>query len=68
MISLLLNRYTRRELLILYEVMQNGLVHLSENKCAVAEITCDKCLNRRVCADLSNALHFIDTTIVKREK
>lgn len=68
MISLLLNRYTRRELLILYEVLEKGLDHLSENKCAVADITCDKCANRRVCAELSNAIHFIDATIVKREK
>lgn len=68
MISLLLNRYTNRDLCILRNVFDNALAELAQKKCAIGGITCDKCSNRRVCADLSNAIHFIDVTIAEREK
>ena len=67
MISLLLNRYTNSDLCVLRYVFDNALAQLAQNKCATGRITCDKCSNHRVCADLSNAVNFIDKTIGSKE-
>ncbi len=67
MISLLLNSYNGNELQILRHILNNSLIELSENRCAICGVTCAECSNRKICADLANAVHFIDTTIAKRE-